>query len=574
MKKNSVFILIIGMSLALLAAGCGLSGMQSPPGAESTPASRSVAQHPAVYEVRVTENNATVSLNPCVVWTGSEYGVAWCENFKAICFARLNKNGAKIGQTIQISDTTDVRNAMYPCLAWTGDGYGVVWQDCRSAPQYVKTIRFIRLSPEGVKSKEGEKLIAEVDHDENNPSLVWNGNKNEFGLGLMDRRDYKGNWEVYFYRLKPNGDVIVQNQVSLSDGYASRGPSVVWTGREYGVAWTDYGDVTPEIYFARIDWEGVPIPVDGNNWIIPISVIDGFSSINPRAGWMGNGYGVVWEEHKDEGSDIYYAQIGRDGKVLARKRISKNDDYQSFSPSLMRNGVEFGVAWTDMKLGANEIYFARIDWDGSILDKRRLVTSDDGNASEFPSLTSTGRGFAVAWQDSRKRAKGDIYFARLDASGKTLAQGGLTGAITGTMSGTYYIRNVVYETYLTDNGGSNVALAEYDSSAPNTQQWELTDIDNDGHFQIVNKNSRKSINGKFSSYGVLGETLGLISYGCDMPSLYYWWLYPYDDEGSYMLRIEYDVAYRIYATGETTVKLKSNSNFGDPKKWQLMPAEN
>ena len=169
------------------------------------------------------------------------------------------------------------------------------------------------------------------------------------------------------------------------------------------------------------------------------------------------------------------------------------------------------------------------------------------------------------------RANGNGGFIRFDEDGNKKAIGGLTGVVAGDQDGYFYIRNAVYGTYLTDNGDGNLSLTKYDASAPNTQKWILRDFDDDAYFQVINKSSGRFITGRLSGGG-LGQTLGLLSSGGDMASLYQWWLYPYTDTGMYLLRIQYDIDYRVYATGEEIVKLKTSTR--DQKKWELLYAGN
>ena len=73
---------------------------------------------------------------------------------------------------------------------------------------------------------------------------------------------------------------------------------------------------------------------------------------------------------------------------------------------------EFGLVWADGRDGNNEIYFARLDADGTKLGAEVRVTSDPAR-SEFPSLIGVAAGYAVAWNDTRDTTF-QVYMARLD----------------------------------------------------------------------------------------------------------------------------------------------------------------
>jgi hypothetical protein len=83
-------------------------------------------------DVRVTWDSA-YSLNPSLVWTGSEYGVSW--NFfqdgkHDIYFARLDSSGNKIGSDLRV--TRNPANYSEPFLIWTGSEHTISWDDSRS----------------------------------------------------------------------------------------------------------------------------------------------------------------------------------------------------------------------------------------------------------------------------------------------------------------------------------------------------------------------------------------------------------------------------------------------------------
>jgi len=149
---------------------------------------------------------------------------------------------------------------------------------------------------------------------------------------------------------KIGSDVRITNDASSSDY-----PSLVWTGSEYGVIWRDYRDGNYEIYFARISASGTKICADvritngGNNWQGPSLV------------WTGSEYGVSWDDGRNGTDEIYFARISADGtKIGADVRIT-NDANGSEYPSLAWTGSEFGVSWDDSRDGdIAEIYFARI----------------------------------------------------------------------------------------------------------------------------------------------------------------------------------------------------------------------
>ena len=130
--------------------------------------------------------------------------------------------------------------------------------------------------------------------------------------------------------------------------------------------------------------------------------------------WTGSQYGVAWSDHRHGDSEIYFARIDADGnKIGTGVRVTNAAD-DSRSSSLVWTGREFGVSFADHRDGAWEIYFARLDASGDKLDEDVRLTHVQSN-SDGPGLTWTGSEYGVFWQDSRNAGGAEIYFVRLDA---------------------------------------------------------------------------------------------------------------------------------------------------------------
>ena len=187
-----------------------------------------------------------------VVWTGSEYGVAWAGDTRELYFARLDPSGNFIGQAVQVSSGVDV-DAWWPSLVWTGTHFGVAWSDDRN---YNDQVYFARLDASG--NKLGDDVLVSSDPDYSYAqSLVWTGT--EYGVAWEDHRHGPG--EIYFARLDALGNKI-GNEVRVTDVPSqSYEPSMVWNGTEYGMAWVDHRTGT-DIYFARLDASGGKIGGD------------------------------------------------------------------------------------------------------------------------------------------------------------------------------------------------------------------------------------------------------------------------------------------------------------------------
>jgi hypothetical protein len=358
-------------------------------------------------DVRVTFE-IDASNDASVVWTGTEYGVAWWDYRMgpSVYFARLDASGNKMGSDIQVSDPFD--DGEQPSLVWTGSEYGVAWADWKSSGASFE-IYFARLDTSGNKIG-GDSSVSDSGPwpaYAYNPSLVWTGL--EYGVAWQDFRD--GNWEIYFARLDASGTRIGQDSKVSNSTVDALEPSLVWTGSAYGVAWIDRRDGSDEIYFARLDAVGNKIGTDVR---VTSTTID---SNLPSLAWTGSEYGVAWEAYPEVAAEIYFARLDAAGSRIGDEVRITSALESSHDASLVWTGAEYGLAWWDLREGDGDNYFARIDAAGDKLGNDVRLTygsSGSGPRGTAPSLVWVGTEYGIAWDDRRDDNHGaEIYFARI-----------------------------------------------------------------------------------------------------------------------------------------------------------------
>jgi len=357
-----------------------------------------------VGDVRVTDAPRE-SENPAVAWTGTEYGVVWQdgrdENFE-IYFTRLDSLGQKLVWDVRITD--DPAHSWWPSLVWTGTEFGVAWADDRDGDS---EIYFARISSTGVKLGEDVRITSEG--DSGNPSIAWTGT--EYGVAWLDDRD--GDPEIYFTRIGSSGVKLGEDvRITETSGF-TRFPSLVWTGTEYGVAWMDGSYNGWDIYFARLNSNGVKQGLD-------VQVTDASGSAkNPSLVWSGTEYGLAWSEGGYEQQEIYFARLSSSGVKQGNSLRITNNSWDSRDPSLVWTGSEYGVAWEDGRgvYTYRDIYLARLSSSGvKVGDNVRVTLKED---SWVPSLACAGQEYGLVWRDTRDISSGytEIYFALLDSDG-------------------------------------------------------------------------------------------------------------------------------------------------------------
>ncbi len=300
-------------------------------------------------ETRVTEAPRNSSY-PSGVWTGSEYGVAWHDyrdgNYE-IYFARLDASGSKISAERRI--TRDPAISDYASLIWTGSEYGVAWQEISDADW---EIYFARLDSTGKKIG-SEVRVTGISRNSTQVSLAWTGS--EYGLAWHDSR--VGDYEIYFARLDASGTKIGSDVRVTNFLWNSLFPSLVWTGAEYGLSWDESRNFNKEVYFARLDASGTKIGSDVR--VTSDSSNSSYSSI----AWNGVEYGICWEDHRDGNAEIYFARVDASGnKIGSDVRVTYDDSgsYGNYDRYMVWTGSKYGISFHDNRDGNLEIYTTRV----------------------------------------------------------------------------------------------------------------------------------------------------------------------------------------------------------------------
>jgi|GEM_PF-6920596 len=564
MKKNIIFLSLLVIVLTFPFTECSIPGEGKQAVNTNTieeteelnlsdnNLKRAPTQAPAVYESKVG------GPYPSLVWTGSNYGVTWSTG-GSVNFAKMYANGIKIDSDIIIDSNQS--DSISTAWCYSTSQFGVAWLDGLNSE-----VHFARLNSNGNKISGSEVKISSFGYYSRSPSIVCTGY--EYCIAWIDT-DNDGNYAIYYRILDRYGNKLTgERRVSIKtyDNANSKNPCLAYDSRhnEFGIVWESNNNShgTYEIYFNRIMaygdsgdssiWKDAFLYYDDP---VRISNYNDADSVHPSLTYNGKDkcYGLAWEDYRNGTCEVYFSAVDwGGGSSTSDTRISVNDDTDSKYPSVVWNNKrnEFGIAWED----GDNIKFGRIGTDGNLITRKTILTN-----KENPSLVWAGSNYALAYNGN---------FIRFDEDGNKIAIGGLNGILTGSQNGYYYIRNKEYETYLSDIASSSLALRQYYNDHKNEQQWELQDSNNDGCFKIKNKATGRYITGYLSG-GNPSSLLGTVTSGGDLHS---WWLYPYDDNGSYMLRVEEDTSYRIYADDATTPKLRSNAYYSTPKKWQLIYA--
>ncbi len=295
-------------------------------------------------DVRLTNDPAS-SEGISIVWTGSEYGIAWYDlrdGDYEIYFTRVDASGDEIGDDVRV--TNDDARQWSAALAWSGTEYGVAWWDNRDGDD---EIYFARLDSTGAKIGSDLRVTSAMGRSEG-PSIVSNGS----GYAIAFSDDRTGNDLIYVARIDALG-MEVDQEVAVSTGTTGSASlaSIVFDGAGYGVGWEDSRTGMQELWFARTDSTGTRI---GEEVSLTRRLFSPWNLV-----WTGSSYAAAWSDSRDGNLEIYFLQLDRTGMRIGGDARVTDEPATSRSVSLTFDGTDFAMAWGDDRDGNTEVYFAR-----------------------------------------------------------------------------------------------------------------------------------------------------------------------------------------------------------------------
>jgi hypothetical protein len=177
----------------------------------------------------------------------------------------------------------------------------------------------------------------------------------------------------------------------------------------------------------RINPQGIPLDSSGifiSQWaIIELDRYRGYErdyDIPIAVAFDGTNFLIVWEDIRNDGTgdntDIYGARITPDGTVLDTFGIPISTNARNqLNPDVVFDGKNFLVVWDDYRDNLSDIYGTEVTTDGIVLDPGGVLISDGAYPNRFPELAKVGDGRSlVVYQSLRPTPYGsDRIYGRL-----------------------------------------------------------------------------------------------------------------------------------------------------------------
>lgn len=364
---------------------------------------------------------------PEVAFDGANYLVVWQDYRDSTDYdirgARMSMSGVAFDPGgIAISEAAG--RQISPTIAFDGTNYMVLWQDYRNGTDY--DIYAARVSMLGTVLDPAGFAVSIAPNDQASPALAFDGSN--YMCVWQDNRlssDGSPQHDIFGARLSVSGTVLDPSGFCISSAASVQSaPAIAFGDTGYFVTWQDYRDGTNDIYGARVSLSGT-VP-DSEGLVISSAQYDQWS---PTVSFGGENYMIVWEDWRSHTgfAEAYRARVGTSGVVLDPGGVSVSiDEYSLEKPAMVFDGSNYLVVWQARHpSGEYDIYGARMEVSGSLLDPYGFAISTVTAEQSSPAVAFDGTNYMVAWQDMRTGTH-TIFCSRISASGDVIDPGGLT----------------------------------------------------------------------------------------------------------------------------------------------------
>jgi hypothetical protein len=221
-------------------------------------------------------------------------------------------------------------------------------------------------------------------------------------------------WHVHAVRLSPEGVLLDAAPIQVAPGIVDEfSPSVAWDGTNHLVVWLEFGN---GIVGTRMSPEGVVLDQT------PLVITSGGTNHSaPEVEWNGTNYFVMWSEDRGiSGNDIYTARVDTSGAVLDLGGSAVTSDAgEQTHPAFAWNGTDFLVVWEDDRGGTEEVVMGALV---SPLNEASMPFQVSGGlGNKKPDVASDGTDFLVAWEQ-HWRSSEDIVAVMVSDDGRVLGR--------------------------------------------------------------------------------------------------------------------------------------------------------
>jgi len=387
-----------------------------------------IARVSASGAVLATSTIGTASgYRPSIAFDGTNYLVVsmYSSDVKG---QRYSPSGTPVGSAFTISSGTgDTSYSARTALAFDGTNYFAVWMDARNSSTTGIDLYGARITPSGTVLDTSGIAVSTRDGLQWKQYVAYSKSTGRYLVSWNDYASFTGT--IRGARVATDGTVLDTSSIAIGtpsavvDAHAN-----TFDGTNFVVAWVAYGG-TPTVYAARVDTSGTLLDTTPTTVATQLSPYGSYPY--PALDSDGTQTFIVWTDNNlGEGLPakqmIAGARLSTSGTKLDSPSIPiSTGDNSEATPSIAYDGTNYLVAWQDLRDPAGgDIYAARVSKTGTALDSSGIAVSTASGVQQLPSTAFDGTNFWIVWQDGRN-GDDDVYAARVDTTGKLLDSTGI-----------------------------------------------------------------------------------------------------------------------------------------------------
>ena len=362
---------------------------------------------------------------------GADFFVVWADS-RNMDESRYDIYGARISPSGTVLDPrgiaicTAAGYEMNPSVAFNGTHYLVAWVDGRGAPQ--GDIYASRVDGLGTVIDPNGKLISNTDDSKIFLDLASDG---EQYLAVWHRYA-NGRSDIVGCRVDQSGESLDPTGIEISaTEHSEYAPRVTSNGTDYFVVWYDSHLAQSAVRAARVSGSGVVLDAEG------VTVSQNGREHYPCVGSEGEDYLVFWEDNREWRRDFYCSRVTSSAEVLDPGGILvSTGEHVSGSGRVDGPDVTFGkeewmTAWAGAPTGYEDcVCGARVSRTGSVLDSEAIIVSLGADVQRYAACSFDGASYVLAWLGFHDSCA-DIYAARVDPWGSVLNESPIPISMSG-----------------------------------------------------------------------------------------------------------------------------------------------
>ncbi|HTJ40684.1 MAG TPA: hypothetical protein VL463_01270 [Kofleriaceae bacterium] len=328
---------------------------------------------------------------PTLVWNGSRYALAFQTDVspERAQFAFADADGELVPGSIRAVNASGDVGQLTPTIAWSGTEYLVMYTAARNGDD----IEVARVGANGEPIAGSVVRLPTMTGDNGWGSVAWDPIDHVWGAEWINLQGYATT--ARFARLSSTGAKLGEVQANTGTDCCMLNylnARVVWSGARFAIAWETKGSLhVSEITGAGAVTTPAVFPSDSTAW-------------DPQSVALvsnGAGYAIVYTDRDDATGNfvVHFARTDGGGYIAGSDHVISNPGAFGDNPSVVWTGSEYGVTWSERGgANVNEIWSARLDASGALIDGTRQQLTCGGKSNLWPEIAWDGTRYGIAYE--------------------------------------------------------------------------------------------------------------------------------------------------------------------------------